>query len=64
MQHLRRHDKTQQQQLLAVKKEAQETLAHLRALLARPSRQKLRVGEMVQIAAAGGLLDNTRSKVG
>ena len=63
MQHLRRHGKAQQRQLLAVNQEAQQALAELRSLLARRNRPEMRVGEMVQIAAAGGLLDNPRTRV-
>lgn len=57
MREVKRNDKAHQRERLTAEKEAQDALAQLHELLARPGRRGLRVGQMVKVAARLGLLE-------
>jgi len=59
----RRNDKQNQRNRLHAQYEAQQTLQELHNLLARPDRDGLTVGEMVNTAASMGLLNQPKQLV-
>ena len=60
MKNERRNDKKHQQERLQAYQDANETIRNLHHLVDRPGRTGLSVGQMVNVAAAMGLLSSTR----
>jgi len=63
MQHLRRNDKQQQRERFQSYREAQLALTDLHKLLANRQRPGLTVGQMVNVAATMGLLEQRKRPV-
>ena len=62
MKNERRNDKRHQQERLLAYREADQTMQDLHRLLAKPGRDGLSVGQMVNVAAKMGLLQPARAR--